>query len=85
MATVLLLVIYLTFISLGLPDGVFGGAWPAIRESLHVPIELGGYISLAITSATIASSLLRFICILASKLQLDYGSQATWSAHSIFR
>lgn len=58
MATVLLLVIYLTFISLGLPDGVFGGAWPAIRESLHVPIELGGYISLAITSATIASSLL---------------------------
>lgn len=57
MATLLLIVIYLVFISLGLPDGILGGAWPAINQSLHAPVGLGGVISLVATSMTIISSL----------------------------
>lgn len=40
----LLLLIYLTFISLGLPDGAFGVAWPAAHPQLGVPIGLAGTI-----------------------------------------
>lgn len=37
MATLLLLVIYLAFISLGLPDSMLGAAWPLMRNELGLP------------------------------------------------
>lgn len=58
MATALLLVIYLSYISLGLPDTLLGAAWPAMREGLHAPLEMAGPVSLAVSLATVASSLL---------------------------
>lgn len=57
MATLLLVVIYIVFISLGLPDGVFGGAWPAIRQELNQSLEIGGFVALVVTLMTILSSL----------------------------
>lgn len=45
----LLLVIYLGFISLGLPDGTLGVAWPAIYPELRLPIGLAGTITIIIT------------------------------------
>lgn len=58
MATVLLVIIYIVFISLGLPDGVFGGAWPAIYGSINAAAGIGGVISLLSTAMTIISSLM---------------------------
>lgn len=43
-AFLLLVVIYLGFISLGLPDGTLGVAWPAIYPELKLPIGLAGTI-----------------------------------------
>lgn len=57
MAVLLLVVIYIVFISLGLPDGVFGSAWPAIHTSLGVSVGLGGIVSLIATLLGIVSSL----------------------------
>ena len=57
MALLLLAVIYIVFISLGLPDGVFGGAWPAIYTTLGVPVGWGGVVSLVVTLMAIVSSL----------------------------
>lgn len=58
MATLLLILIYTAFISLGLPDSIIGVAWPVMQIDLQVPLEYGGYISLIITLGTISSSLL---------------------------
>lgn len=54
----LLLIIYLAFISLGLPDSMLGAAWPLMRAQLGLPLEGAGLISFIITSGTIISSLL---------------------------
>ena len=53
----LLAVIYLAFISLGLPDSMLGSAWPTIYESFGVPISYMGFISTIISVSTIISSL----------------------------
>lgn len=59
MITILLLsIIYLAFISLGLPDAIFGVAWPVIREDYGLSLDNAGYISVTITIGTIMSSLL---------------------------
>jgi len=58
MATLLLLVIYLAFISLGLPDSMLGAAWPLMRTQLGLPLEGAGLVSLFVTVGTIISSLL---------------------------
>lgn len=58
MATLLLLVIYLAFISLGLPDSMLGAAWPLMRSELGLPLEGAGLVSMIITIGTIISSLL---------------------------
>ncbi len=44
MYLLLLLVIYLAFISLGLPDSLLGSAWPAIRVAFDVPLSYMGFI-----------------------------------------
>lgn len=58
MATLLLILIYIAFISLGLPDSIIGVSWPAMREQFGLSLEYGGYISLIVTIGTIVSSLL---------------------------
>lgn len=57
MATFILLIIYLAFISLGLPDSLLGTAWPAMSNDLALPLGFAGYISIATTASTIISSL----------------------------
>ncbi|MDR3342815.1 MAG: MFS transporter [Treponema sp.] len=58
MVTVLLLVIiYISFISLGLPDSLLGSAWPAMYGSLPVPLHYAGYIAMIIAGGTVISSI----------------------------
>jgi len=54
----LLIVIYLAFISLGLPDSLLGAAWPSIYIDLNVPQSFMGIISMIISFGTVISSLL---------------------------
>ena len=53
--TSLLAVIYLAFISLGLPDGVLGVAWPAMRFSFGQPVQAAGLVTLILTVCSAAS------------------------------
>lgn len=63
MFSLLLAIIYLAFISLGLPDSLLGSAWPVMQADLGVPLSYAGVISMIITGGTIVSSLFsaRFI------------------------
>ena len=58
MFALLIAVIYLSFISLGLPDSLLGAAWPVMSGEFGAPIGLAGVISLIISAGTIVSSLL---------------------------
>lgn len=58
MATILLIIIYFAFIGLGLPDSLFGTAWPAIYNELALPLSLGSAVTIIITFGTIVSSLI---------------------------
>ncbi len=58
MITLLLVIIYLSFISLGLPDSLLGSAWPAMRTDMALPVSYAGILSFIITGGTIISSLL---------------------------
>ena len=49
MASLLLAVIYLIFISLGLPDSLLGAGWPAMQASFDVPSSLAGYVAMTIS------------------------------------
>ena len=53
----LLAVIYLAFISLGLPDALLGSAWPSMYPAFHVPVSYAGIISMIIAAGTVVSSL----------------------------
>lgn len=53
----LLAVIYMAFISLGLPDALLGAAWPTMQGELGVPVSYAGIISMIISGGTILSSL----------------------------
>ncbi|GAA0878857.1 MFS transporter [Algoriphagus jejuensis] len=53
----LLLVIYLAFISLGLPDSLLGAAWPAMFGDLSVPVDYAGILSMIVAAGTVVSSL----------------------------
>ena len=57
MVNLLLAIIYLSFISLGLPDALLGSAWPTMHKELNVPISYAGIISMIISAGTIISSL----------------------------
>jgi len=54
----LLLLIYLAFISLGLPDALLGSAWPVMSGQFDVPVSYMGLVSLLISGFTVVSSLL---------------------------
>lgn len=53
----LLLIIYLAFISLGLPDSLLGSAWPDMFKDLAVPLDYAGIISMVVAAGTVVSSL----------------------------
>lgn len=58
MYSLLLAIIYLAFISLGLPDSLLGSAWPVMQGELGVPLSFAGILSMIIAGGTIVSSLL---------------------------
>lgn len=58
MFSLLLAIIYISFISLGLPDALLGGAWPTMQQEFGVPVSYAGIISMIICMGTIVSSLL---------------------------
>ena len=57
MATVLLAVIYMAFIGLGIPDSLFGTAWPAIYSEFQLPISFASFVTVTISGGTIVSSM----------------------------
>ena len=57
MYTLLLAIIYLAFISLGLPDSLVGAGWPAMHADLGVPLSYAGLLTMIIAAGTIVSSL----------------------------
>lgn len=57
MYSLLLAIIYIAFISLGLPDSLVGAGWPVIHQDLGVPIAFAGIITMIIAGGTILSSL----------------------------
>ena len=57
-STILLIIIYLAFISLGLPDSLLGAAWPSMYNGLNVPLHYAGYIFMIIAGGTVISSVL---------------------------
>lgn len=57
MYSLLLALIYVAFISLGLPDSLLGSGWPTIHADLNVPVSYMGIVSMVISGGTIVSSL----------------------------
>ena len=70
MYTLLIAIIYLAFISLGLPDSLLGSAWPIMHADINVPLSLMGLISIIVSGGTIISSLF------SDKLIRKFGTQA---------
>ena len=58
MFSLLLMLIYISFISLGLPDALLGAAWPTMYPELGVPVSYAGIIALIISAGTVVSSLM---------------------------
>ncbi len=57
MVSLLLAIIYISFISLGLPDAVLGSAWPVVSEEFSVPVSSMGIVTIIISAGTVISSL----------------------------
>lgn len=57
MIHLLLIIIYLAFISLGLPDSLLGAAWPSMYVQFDVPVSYMGMVSMIVSAGTIISSL----------------------------
>ena len=57
MTTILLIIIYIAFISLGLPDSMLGATWPMIRQDLSMPMSGAGLVAFITCAGTIVSSL----------------------------
>lgn len=68
MYSLLLVIIYLAFVSLGLPDSLLGSAWPVMHAELGVPVSYAGTIAMIIAAGTIVSSLL------SDKLTIRFGA-----------
>jgi fucose permease len=58
MYSLLLIIIYIAFISLGLPDSLLGAAWPVMYKQFDVPLSYAGIVTMIIAGGTIVSSLL---------------------------
>ena len=77
MYLLLLAIIYLAFVSLGLPDSLLGSAWPTIHAELGLPISGMGAISVIISTGTVISSLM------TDRLTRKFGTGAV-TAGSVF-
>lgn len=66
--SLLLVIIAVSYISVGLPDSVLGTVWPAVYEDLNLPISLAGYISLTISFFTMLS------CLMSTRLTKKFGT-----------
>jgi MFS family permease len=64
----LLVIIYFSFISLGLPDSLLGSAWPSMYNLLGVPLHYAGFISMIVAGGTVVSS------IFSEKIIRRYGT-----------
>lgn len=58
MATILAVVIFILYIGLGIPDSLFGAAWPAIYSEMSLPVSYANFITVIHASGTIVSSLM---------------------------
>lgn len=58
MATLLLIVIFIDFIGFGIPDSLFGAAWPAINSDFGLPISAANAVTVTMTVCSIISSLM---------------------------
>ncbi len=58
MISLLLALIYISFVSLGLPDALLGAAWPTMCLQFQVPVSLAGVVSVTIAAGTVVSSLM---------------------------
>ena len=58
MVHLLLIIIYISFVSLGLPDALLGAAWPVMCQAFAVPVSYAGTLALIIAAGTVVSSLL---------------------------
>lgn len=58
MISLLLALIYLSFISLGLPDALLGAAWPSMYPEFSVPVSYMGFVAVTISACTVVSSLM---------------------------
>lgn len=68
MVTLLLAIIYLAFVSLGLPDSLIGAGWPVMYPELGVPVSFAGILTALISCGTITSSLF------SDRLTLRFGA-----------
>ena len=57
MATILIVIIYIAFIGLGVPDSLIGSAWPAIHLELGIPVEMVSVLTFLISGCTVLSSM----------------------------
>lgn len=57
MATLLLIVIYIAFIGLGVPDSLIGSAWPAVHTEMNIPVESVSVLTFIISGCTVLSSM----------------------------
>ena len=58
MVNLLLPIIYLSFISLGLPDALLGAVWPVVHGQMNVPVSYMGVLVMTVSGCTVISSLL---------------------------
>ena len=58
MASILIAIIYLAFVSMGLPDALLGSAWPSIYGGMGVPLSYAGLVTIIMAGGTVVSSLL---------------------------
>lgn len=79
MATLLLVVIYIAFIGLGIPDSLFGTAWPAIYAEWSLPLSYGSTVTTMISAGTILSSVIsgRLIARLGTNRVSAYSTLCT--------
>ena len=57
MATLLVIIIFVTYVGLGIPDSLFGTAWPAIYTEFDIPISYSNFVTGVLYVGTIISSL----------------------------
>lgn len=77
MATLLIALIYMAFISMGLPDSLLGSAWPSIYPELNVSVSTVGLVTILISSGTVISS------SLSDKLIRKFGTAAVTVASTL--